>query len=141
MMGPHRKITAALHLVFGVGALLPVLIVGVVFGGITGITALASNGHPHGVEDTVIVGLTLSAIVTLVFIAVGLIGLAHLFAGVGLFRRSRWADGLALIVSALHIFNFPFGTAFAVYTWWTLLKEEPMQGAFDFELKSGLMTA
>ncbi|MFT3839798.1 MAG: hypothetical protein QM723_22620 [Myxococcaceae bacterium] len=140
-MGPHRKIVGALHLVFGFGALIPVLILGVVFGGVAGVTALGTHGHPHGAEDTVIVGLTLSAILTIVFFAVGILGLLHIFAGFGIFGRKRWADGLTLLVSALHFFNLPIGTAFTVYTWWTLLKEEPMPDAFAPELKSSWLTA
>ena len=141
MMGPHRKIVGVLHLVFGFAALLPVLILAAVFGGITGVTGLATHGQPHSAQDTLILGLTLSAVLTIVFIAVGVLGLLHLFSGFGLLSRKRWADGLALLVSALHAFNVPIGTAFTIYTWWTLLKEEPMPDAFALESKSSWLTA
>ncbi len=141
MMGPHRKIVGALHLVFGFGALVPVLILTVVFGGVMGVAGLANHGHPQAAEQELILGLTLSAVLTLVFIGVGLLGLLHLFAGFGLLGRKRWADGLTLLVSALHFFNVPVGTAFTVYSWWTLLKQEPMPGAFEHELSKSWLTA
>ena len=49
----HRKIVGVLHLVMGLMAIVPVMIVTAVFGGIWGVVAYASQGH----EATTIVGI------------------------------------------------------------------------------------
>ncbi|MBC8167206.1 MAG: hypothetical protein H7Y20_15220, partial [Bryobacteraceae bacterium] len=65
----------------------------------------------------------------------GTIGLAILFfalalalpgiiGGVGLLNYRPWARTLMIILSALHILNFPFGTALGVYGLWALLSPE-----------------
>jgi len=141
MMGPHRKVVGALHLLFGFGTLIPLLILMVVFGGVMGVSGVATHGQPHAAEQELILGLTLTAVLTIVFIGVGILGLLHLFAGFGLLGRKRWADGLTLLVSALHVFNVPVGTAFTVYSWWTLLKQEPMPAAFESALGKNWLTA
>ena len=41
----------------------------------------------------------------------------------GLFTVRRWARVLALILSVLYVWVFPFGTLLAVYTWWVLYGE------------------
>lgn len=47
-----------------------------------------------------------------------------IIAGVGLLKQKPWARILAMIVAALGIMNFPYGTAMAVYTFWVLTQPE-----------------
>ena len=42
-------------------------------------------------------------------------------AGVGLLARKRWARIVAIVLGVLHLFEFPFGTAFGAYTLWVLM--------------------
>jgi len=50
-----------------------------------------------------------------------------IIAGIGLFKRKEWARILALIISVLDLFNFPFGTAVGVYSIWALVQPEVVE--------------
>jgi hypothetical protein len=50
-------------------------------------------------------------------IATGVLGL---IAGWGLLERRSWARTLSLVLSIFAMFDFPFGTAIGIYTWWVL---------------------
>lgn len=45
-------------------------------------------------------------------------------AGIGLLHRRDWARILALILAALMLTVFPFGTAIGIYAFWVLLSKE-----------------
>jgi hypothetical protein len=47
--------------------------------------------------------------------------------GIGLFRHKEWARILVLITSALHLLNFPIGTAIGGYSIWVLVKPETIR--------------
>jgi hypothetical protein len=51
--------------------------------------------------------------------------------GIGLLRRERWARPLAMVVSVLSLFKFPFGTALGIYTLWVLV---PANSAQEYEM-------
>jgi hypothetical protein len=48
-------------------------------------------------------------------------------AGVGLLQYRNWGRVLTVIMSVFMIFNFPVGTAIAVYAFWVLFGEEGRQ--------------
>src|SRR5438874_2235359 len=106
-MQGHRKIVGALHLIMGLFALVPVMILTAVFGGIMGIVAAATHGH----QATTVVGISLAAVLMIVVISVGLLGMLGIIAGFGVLAGQRWADFVATAIGALHLFNVPFGTA------------------------------
>jgi hypothetical protein len=56
-----------------------------------------------------------------------LISLPGLIAGVGLLQFKPWARILAIIISALDLFGFPFHTALGIYGLWVLLNRETEQ--------------
>ena len=49
--------------------------------------------------------------------------LTQLLTAYGIFTLRRWGRGLALLLSVLYVWVFPFGTLVAVYTWWALYGE------------------
>ncbi len=53
-----------------------------------------------------------------------IIALPGLIGGIGLFKRQEWARILVLITSALHLLNFPVGTALGIYSIWVLVQDE-----------------
>jgi hypothetical protein len=55
-------------------------------------------------------------------IAVILIALIDLVAAIGMLRGQTWARPMLIGISVLELPIFPFGTAVALYTLWTLLK-------------------
>ncbi|RIH65846.1 hypothetical protein D1164_06135 [Mariniphaga sediminis] len=55
------------------------------------------------------------------------LSLPGIIAGIGLFRRKEWARILTLILSVIHLLNFPLGTAVGVYSLWALVQPEVME--------------
>ena len=64
------------------------------------------------------------AVAVVVGIVLFVLSLPGLIAGFGLLKFRPWARILALIVGALHVFSFPFGTALCIYTFWVLLNAQ-----------------
>lgn len=60
-------------------------------------------------------------VIAIVFIVVSIPGL---LAGFGLYKRQEWARILTMVLSAIEIFNFPFGTAIGIYSIWALIQPE-----------------
>lgn len=58
----------------------------------------------------------------LLFLALG--SLIGIIGGIGVLRMVKWARFLILILGALNLLSFPFGTALGVYTLWVLTKRE-----------------
>jgi hypothetical protein len=88
---------------FGIGAV-------VLFGG-------AISGDHQAMFITGAVGAAIACFLILV-------SLPGMLAGIGLLKMQPWARIVAIIVGALNILSFPFGTALGVYTLWVLLNPE-----------------
>jgi hypothetical protein len=115
-MGTHRKVVGALHVVMGLFALVPVMILTALFGGIWAIAAVAAQGH----GGITVLGIGLATILAIVLASTALAGALGIAAGLGVLFEKKWGDVLATVASALHVFSVPFGTALAVYTVWAL---------------------
>jgi hypothetical protein len=118
-MQSHVKAVAILHIVFGVLGIIGGLIAMLVLGGIAGIAAMADKSG-----DALIAVPILGAIATFVFALAFLLSIPGIIAGVGLLQFRPWARTLMIVLSAIHIFNFPVGTALGVYGLWALLAPE-----------------
>lgn len=53
--------------------------------------------------------------------------LPGIIAGIGLFKRKEWGRVLTLIISVLHLVNFPLGTAVGVYCIWAMIQPEVIE--------------
>ena len=118
-MQDHVKVLAWLHIVFGVlGALAAIIILGIaVFGG-SMVRMLAQDPEALLVAPIVwIAGTVLSAIIMLCAVP-------GLVAGISLLELRPWARVVAIVISALHLFNIPVGTALGIYGLWVLLNPE-----------------
>jgi len=70
-------------------------------------------------------GAALTAGAFFVFAALALLwGGIHLLTGLALRRHRHWARLVGMALAVLNLFFLPFGTALAVYTFWTLLSDE-----------------
>ncbi|HEV7403408.1 MAG TPA: hypothetical protein VGO11_10790 [Chthoniobacteraceae bacterium] len=107
---------AILHLAAGIVGLLAAIAIFVFVGLAGGIVAYQGE---HGVAG--IIGLV--AVVLGGFLAV--LALPSLLGGWALMTGRPWGRIVVLILAALHIAHFPFGTALGVYTFWALLYEPP----------------
>jgi hypothetical protein len=113
----HVKVLAWLNVVLGG--------LGVVFalGAMAGAQWLAEMLHNVNAEFEVPLAL-IQVLVTVVLGAILVSSLPCLVLGFGLLNLRPWARILGLVLSALLLLNFPFGTVVALYAFWVLLKPE-----------------
>jgi hypothetical protein len=117
-MEQHVKILGILYIVLGVLGLLGALITLAVFGGLAGL--VSADADPDAEIGVALFGL----IGGVTFLLIVMVSIPGLIAGIGLLSFRPWARILTLIVSALNLFNIPFGTAVGIYGFWVLLKDE-----------------
>ena len=117
-MEGHVKAVAILYIVLGALNLIAALF----FGHGIGIAemALGMSDDPDAAAAMPIVGLAGGALV--VFLLV--LGIPPVITAIGLLKRREWARIAGIVIAALLIFHFPFGTAVGVYGLWTLLNGE-----------------
>ena len=111
----------------GLTALVGVLVL-LIFGGAAGFIA-ASIHDATGVDPehgafaapiAMLIGLCIAGFL-LILSAPALIG------GWGLIKGKSWSRVLMIVISALHLLSFPFGTALGIYGLWVLLNEQSRQ--------------
>lgn len=118
-MHTHVRTLAVLHIIFGALGVLVGVAVFAFLGGIAGVIGMTNPG-----SDAVVAVPILGTIgLAILFFALAL-ALPGIIGGVGLLNYRPWARTLMIILSALHILNFPFGTALGVYGLWALLSPE-----------------
>jgi hypothetical protein len=114
-MNSHVKIVAVLHIVGGVICLIAAIAIFVVFGVAGGI--VISQGER---EAATVIGV----VATLIGGFLAILALPGIIGGWGLLAGKQWARVLVIVLSVLHLLNFPFGTALGIYTLWALLWSE-----------------
>src|SRR5687767_2373742 len=111
-MDQHVKIVAILSIIFGVlMAFLGLALFGII----------AGAGVASGEQDALIVTGTVGMAVGGLFI---ILALPAIIGGIGLLKGRNWGRILILIVAALSLLNFPFGTAYGIYAFWVLLNDQ-----------------
>jgi hypothetical protein len=111
----HVKILGIFYIVIGGLGSVTALIVFGVFGGMAGL--IKAGQHPEAVPLVVLLG-------GLAMIVVLAISAPSFIAGVGLLYFKPWARVLTIILSVIHLFSVPLGTALGVYGLWVLLQRE-----------------
>ena len=99
-------------------ALLGAIAVVVALGIPAGITL--SQGETEAPKVLGIIGFCIGAGLTVLALP-GIIG------GWGLFTERTWGKPVVLVLSVLHLFNIPFGTALGIYSLWALLRDPQRQ--------------
>lgn len=125
-MEQHVKVLGILNIVCGGMGALGGIVILIVFGGAYGIVGAVSNYQSEAavaLPVIVIVGGALAAL--LLFISAPAI-----IAGIGLLQMRPWSKILGIVVSALHIFNVPFGTALGIYGLYVLCSQQS-QSCFE----------
>lgn len=111
-MKTHVQIVAILHIAMGALSLLGALAVFFFLGLAGGIVGAQGEAGAAGIIG--VVALALGG-----FLAV--LALPGIIGGWALLAGKEWGRILVLILSALHIFNVPFGTALGIYSFWALV--------------------
>jgi hypothetical protein len=119
-MEQHIKIVGILNIVWGALGALAGIVLLMVFAGVFGIVGATLHNEPGQ-----FVALPLIAIIGgSISIFLLIISAPAIIAGIGLLRFKPWARILAIVISVLHLLNFPLGTALGIYGLWALLSQE-----------------
>ena len=119
-MERHVTILGAFHIAFGALGLVAALAIVVVFGGVAGLIGLGAASDPDALIAVPIIGI----VGTILMLAALILSLPGIAAGFGLMYYRPWARLLTVVLSLLHLFNFPFGSALGAYGLWVLLSDE-----------------
>jgi O-antigen/teichoic acid export membrane protein len=114
-METHIKAVGALSIGLSV---LGILIGGFIFVLLAGIGFIVQDEEAAPI--LAVVGFAIGIFLVLLSVP-GIIG------GIGLLKRKEWARILVLITSALHLLNFPIGTAIGGYSIWVLVNTETIR--------------
>ena len=110
-MEKHVTVVAALQVGFGI------------LGLALGVCALVYfTGLDMAAEDSV-----LSTIGTIFGGFLFLVSVPGTIGGIGLFLRKNWARFPVLIISAIYLICFPFGTALGIYSIWVLFQDDTIR--------------
>ncbi len=121
-MRKHIQLLGILNIIWGSFGLIAALIIMFIFGGAVGIIGMVSRHEP----DATIAIPIVSLIGSIIFFILLITSLPAIITGIGLLRMASWSRIVAIILSALHLFSVPFGTALGVYGLWVLLSRETM---------------
>ena len=119
-MERHVTILGAFHIAFGALGLVAALAILLIFGGAASLIALGAAADP----DALIAAPIVAIVGTILMLAALTLSLPGIAAGFGLMYYRPWARLLSVVLSLLHLFNFPFGTALGAYGLWVLLSDE-----------------
>ncbi len=117
-MHTHVKIVAVLYIALGALNLLAAVLFAFAMG-LAG-TIVGMSGDPDAAVALPIIGITGTALVLFLLA----LSLPMIITGAGLLKHREWARIAGIVIAALAIFHFPFGTAIGVYGLWTLLNGE-----------------
>lgn len=117
-MRQHVSILGTLYVVFSGLGILAAFAALMFFGGIAGLVRMSDD--PEAAVAVPILGI----IGVFVFFLTLVISIPGLIVGIGLVKFRPWARVLGIVLSALNLLNFPFGTALGAYGLWALLNAE-----------------
>jgi hypothetical protein len=117
-METHVRILAWFNLVLGG---LGVLFAAVTFAGGSLIPAIIATAAG---DAGILPASILQVIVTVIVGVILVLSLPTLILGFGLYNLRPWARILGIVLAAIHLLNFPLGTAISLYAFWVLLKPE-----------------
>jgi len=116
----HVKILGVLNIVWGAMGALGGLVLLAILGGVYGIAG-GAIGHNPGAQVALPIIVIIGSVIALFLL---LLSVPSIIAGIGLLYFKPWARILALVISVLHLFNIPIGTALGIYGLWVLLSQE-----------------
>lgn len=119
-MKQHVSILGVLYIAFGVLGMVTAVGMLALFGGAAGIVSMVSEQVP----DAAIAVPILGVLAVVLFTIISVLSIPGLAVGIGLVKFQSWARIGGLILSALNLLNFPFGTPLGCYGLWVLLNKE-----------------
>ncbi len=117
-MHTHVKVVAILYMIMGALNLLAALFFGLGIG--IAEVAMGMSDDPDALSAMPIVGIAGGALILFLLI----LSIPTIVVAIGLTRHREWARIGGIVIAALLIFHFPFGTAVGIYGLWALLNGE-----------------
>jgi hypothetical protein len=114
----HVKVIAAIFLCFGILWAVITVLGPAILATIAGV--VSTSGDPDAAVGATVLGFAGVAVT----LFAGTLALAFLITAWGLFKLRSWARIVAIVMAAICLMNFPFGTAFGVYALIILFKKE-----------------
>jgi hypothetical protein len=113
----HVKVLAVLYIIFGaLGTLAGLGLMALL--SFIGVAGAASD--PDAWMALPVLGITGAALGAFLL----MLSLPGVIAGFGLLKYRPWARILTIVLSALNLMNFPFGTALGIYGLWVMLSDD-----------------
>ena len=119
-MKQHVSILGVLYIAFSAIGIVAAVAMLVLLGGAAGIASMVSDQEPDAAVAVPILG----GLAVVLFSIIAVMSIPGLVVGIGLVKFKSWARIGGLILSALNLLNFPFGTALGLYGLWILLNKE-----------------
>ena len=117
-MTTHVKVLGALFILFGA------LYVLMAFGSSMIMGMVAALVGSQGGDDAAVGASVLGLAGAALFFVLLCIGIPGIIAGIGLLKFKRWARILGIVLSAIRLIEFPFGTILGIYGLWVLFNKE-----------------
>ena len=122
-MERHIKLLGVLNIVWGVMGALAGLFLLMILGGAFGIVGTVLHETEATIAWPIVAGIGgIIAGALAVFLLI--LSIPSIVAGLGLINFKPWARTVGIVVSALHLFHLPFGTALGIYGLWVLISRE-----------------
>lgn len=118
-MSTHVKVLGALFIVLSALGLLLALFMMLTFGLSAGLVGMTAD--PVDAEIAQPILAIVGAGLTIFFLVTSIPGI---IVGWGLLKFRPWARILGIVLSALQLINFPFGTVVGIYGLWVLFNNE-----------------
>ncbi len=121
-MREHIRILGILNIIMGCLVATVGIIALVILGGVAGFISVSGNSADF--HDGAVAGPIVAMIGVAIAIFFLVLALPSIIGGWGLLNLKPWARILMIIISVLHLFHVPLGTALGVYGLWVLLSDE-----------------
>ena len=118
-MDTHVKVLGYLHIVLGALGVLLALAIFAVFGGVAGVIGATAD-----VGDAAVAAPIIGLVGSVVMVFILILSIPGMIVGVGLIKFRPWSRLFGIILSAISLLNFPFGTVIGAYGLWVLLTPE-----------------
>ncbi len=111
-MDTHVSAIGILYIIYFVFSLLVAVLI---------FTILSGTGVLSGNKESMAILTTIGTVIAAYILV---LASPALIAGIGVLRHKNWGRILAIIVGALNLPSFPFGTALGIYTLWVMTQPQ-----------------
>jgi hypothetical protein len=123
-MRDHIRLLGILNLIWSSASIALALVVLLVFGGLAAFFGVLGIESPNNNADGLLAAPFMALIGVAAVLLICLVSLPAFLGGIGLLKMKSWSRVLMIVISILHLFTFPVGTALGVYGLWVLFNEE-----------------